>query len=95
MPQPTNNTIQYPDFDWQDNPPTGPTYTWLHTNYWNFYYSFSSSNIVRQSTSLTLRFRAPYNFPGPDSPKSYSSSGNQEDFILIKIRPKFLIDPYN
>lgn len=56
----------------------------------NAYYT--GNNIVRESTTFVVQLRVPYMYPYYDS---YSSDGSQDEFILVKFAPKYLIDPLN
>jgi hypothetical protein len=60
---------------------------------WGFYTEFSGPNVVLEPTSFTLRINVPYwsTYGG----YQYSSTGQQDEFILLKFTPKFIIDPYN
>jgi hypothetical protein len=60
---------------------------------WDFYTEFYNANIVLSPATFRLRLRVPYssNYSG----YQYSSTGQDDEFILMKFTPKFLIDPYN
>ena len=44
--------------------------------------------------TFTLVINVPYSWPNYHT-YSYSSTGQQDEFILLKFTPKFIIDPYN
>ena len=60
---------------------------------WSFSTGYSGANIVLQPTAFNLRIWVPYwgNYSG----YQYGSQAQDDQFILMKFTPKFVIDPYN
>ena len=60
---------------------------------WSFSTGYAGANIVLQPTAFNLRVWVPYwgNYSG----YQYSSVGSDDQFVLLKFTPKFVIDPYN
>jgi hypothetical protein len=60
---------------------------------WSFNVAYTGANVVLSPTGFILYLNIPWsaNYSG----YNYASTGAQDQFILIKIYPKFLIDPYN
>lgn len=62
---------------------------------WSWYFDtgYTGANIVLQPTGFNLRIRVPYwsDYSG----YQYGSQATDDQFILLKFTPKFVIDPYN
>lgn len=64
----------------------------IWNSYWDIGVTYSGANVVRTSTNLRLSLRVPYT--APYAGYSYSSSGIDSQFILLRFTPKIVIDPY-
>jgi hypothetical protein len=82
--RPTNNTLTIPDRN-------SGGYVWL--NYWSMSCGYTGRNVVRQSTNFWVTIWPPNSYPF--SGWSYSSTGADADYVLLKFIPKHVIDPYN
>lgn len=85
LPDPTNNTVT------TINDRNSLGYVWH--DYWSMSCSYSGNNIVRKTTTFSLSIWVPWSYPFGGF--TYSSTGTDDDFILLKFVPKYIIDPYN
>lgn len=86
IPDITNNTVSISDRNVIGWTP------WIDR--WFISAVFSGTNIVRQTTNFTLYMQNPSCY-SPFTSSPYSSTATQDEFVLLKFTPKFIIDPFN